>query len=222
MSRRGLPKIVIWRLNARVYRALATKRTTYYTIGMRFYLALFLIFTNSALAADIPSPYIPNREAFLGWQKKPYNIDEIDFSKLETITFHCGNPSLEAMSQDQSTKKYHKFVYGGYDTRILTGDSEACLKSSGNKLYCLQAQTLEYTIMSDIYRDHCGNRYRAFWEVQFFSNDESMGTLCSLGRTFYEKANSEFPGEIEIGPTYPIDKSRFLFFTKQLPEDTKY
>ncbi len=187
---------------------------------MRILILLLLSISTSALAVDLPPPIVPNAEAFGGWTKKPYDIDELDFANLKTKQFSCDDKLLKPRSIDQSTKKYHKYVVGLYDHTKLRGDAEPCVTSSV-KGYCLRGDTLEYTIMSDTFTDSCGNTYRAFWEVLFLTQNESMGTLCSLGRTFYEKANSEFPGEIEIGPTYPVDAKRFLFFTNLFATDSK-
>lgn len=117
------------------------------------------------------------------------------------------------MSVDQSTKKYHKFLVGTYNHAKLKGDSQACATSSITN-YCLRPDTVEYTVMSDIFSDSCGNSYRGFWEVMFMTRHENMGTLGSLGRTLYEKANSQFPGEFETGPTYLVEAKNFLFFTE--------
>lgn len=175
------------------------------------FVLLFLPFF--ALGIELPEPNIPNKEAFRGWVKKPYPIDDLDFSRVTAKPFSCADKMLEPMSQDQMTKQYHKFVWSGYDLTKLTAKSEVCrVPQKSNPRICLRADTVEYAIMSDIYRDSCGNTYRGFWEVVFLTEDENMGTLCSLGRTFYEKPNS--PGEIEIGPTYKVSKDRFLFFTE--------
>jgi hypothetical protein len=172
---------------------------------------LFLPFFS--FGVELPEPNVPNKEALNGWQKKPYPIDELDFSKLTAKPFACADKMLEPMSQDQSTKQYHKFVWSDYDLAKLKGTSEVCrVPQKSNANYCLRADTIEYTVMSDIYKDSCGNSYRGFWEVVFLTEDESMGTLCSLGRTFYEIPNS--PGEIEIGPTYKVPAERFLFFSE--------
>lgn len=177
-------------------------------------LFFILAFSSSlCLAVELPTPQVPNKEAFLGWTKKPYVIDELDFKKVQAKKLACADQLLTPLSQDQSTKKYHRYVFGSYDHAKLRGDSEACITSSPTGR-CLRADTAEYAIMSDIYSDSCGNRYRGFWEVSFLTKNESMGTLCSLGRTFYEKTNSEFPGEFEIGPIYKVEASRFLFFTE--------
>ena len=187
---------------------------------MKLFSLLVLTFSISASAIELPTPVVPNAEAFTGWTVQPYDVDPLNFSKLETKTFKCADKMLRPLSADQSTKKYHKYVRGSYLNSKLRGDSEACAVAS-QKNYCLRADTIEYTIMSDIYSDACGNTYRAFWEVLFLTKNESMGTLCSLGRTFYEKADSEFPGEIEIGPTYQVEASRFLFFTELFKTDLK-
>lgn len=129
------------------------------------------------------------------------------------MKFACSDLLLTPLSKDQSTKKYHRYIVGSYNHAKLRGNSEVCITSSATG-YCLRADTVEYVIMSDVYADSCGNKYRGFWEVSFLTKDESMGTLCSLGRTFYEKANSDFPGEYEVGPTYKVEATRFLFFTE--------
>lgn len=187
---------------------------------MRLLTSLILLISSATYAADLPTPVVPDASAFNGWTLQPYEVDKIDFAKLRTKPFSCGDKLLKPLSADQSTKKYHKYIAGTYDHAKLRGDSEACVTSSSTG-YCLRGDMLQYTIMSDIYIDACGNSYRAFWEVLFLTKNENMGTLCSLGRTFYEKANSQFPGEIEIGPTYPVDVKQFLFFTDLFTSDSK-
>lgn len=186
---------------------------------MRTFIATLFI-TTAVYSADLPTPVIPNPEAFIGWTSKPYDIDEIDFSKLKTKPFSCGEKLLKPLSSDQSTKKYHKFVIGTYNHAKLRGDSEACATASPTN-YCLRPDLLQYTIMSDTFADSCGNTYRGFWEVLFLSRNENMGTLSSLGRTFYKKASSQFPGEYETGPTYLVESKEFLFFTELFASDTK-
>lgn len=171
------------------------------------------------LSAELPAPQVPNPEAFKGWEPRGYTIDELDFNTLKTKKFVCDKSNLlHPMSKDQSTKKYHVFNWGGYDHAKLRGDSEACLvPQKSNLAFCLKPDTFEYAIMSDTFRDECGNSYRGYWEVQFLTSNESMGTLCSLGRTFYDKPNS--PGEIVGGDTYAVERSRFSFFSELFASD---
>ena len=189
-------------------------------ISLRSLTVVLSFVSLSTFAAELPTPQVPNPEAFRGWTIKPYDIDELDFAKVKTKTFACADTLLIPLSADQSTKKYHKYVVGSYDHSKLKGDSEACVTSSVTG-YCLRGDTVQYTIMSDTFKDSCGNTYRAFWEVLFLTKNESMGTLCSLGRTFYEKADAQFPGETEIGPTYPVEANRFIFVTELFATDLK-
>jgi hypothetical protein len=189
-------------------------------LSIRFLSAAILVISSSSFAADLPTPNIPNIEAFRRWQAKPYDIDGLDFAKLKTKSVACGDTLLRPLSTDQSTKKYHRFIVGSYNHAKLKGNSEACATSSYTN-FCLRPHTIEYAVMSDTFVDSCGNTYRAFWDVLFFTQHENMGTLCSLGRTFYEKTNSEFPGEYETGPTYAVEAKSFLFFTELFATDLK-
>jgi hypothetical protein len=185
---------------------------------MRTLVLLSFLISSVALSVELPSREIPNPEALTSWTKHPYIVDSTDFANLKTKLFTCADKMLTPMSTDQSTKIYHLYEIASYDNAKLRGDSEACVTASPTG-HCLKGDTVEYTVMSDTFSDSCGNTYRAFWEVLFLTKNESMGTLCSLGRTFYEKANTEFPGEVEVGPTYPVEAKRFLFFTELFPKD---
>lgn len=187
---------------------------------MRILVLLLLLASSNTLATDLPPIHIPDTHAFKSWVKKPYDIDEIDFATIKTKLLACDDKKLIPLSADQATKKYHRYIVGTYNHAKLRGNSEACATASPTN-YCLRPDTIEYVIMSDTFADSCGNKYRGFWEILFFTRHENMGTLSSLGRTFYEKPNSQFPGEFETGPTYLVEEKSFLFFSELFASDSK-
>lgn len=121
----------------------------------------------------------------------------------------------------QDTKEYLYGAYANYTHHKIPVDSSACMTRNPGKTYCLRATYANMVIMSDIYQDGCGNLYRGYWLTSYLKNEESMGTLFSKGKTAYPKLRSEFPGEYEMGGTYKIPKSEFLFFGQLLPNDLK-
>lgn len=189
------------------------------------YLLLLLVISIEALSSQRP---VPDAHAFKGWRPvEGYADTRIDWRSLPRVTPTCDKgAALYPTHPQQSTKVYHVFDWGSYNHFKLTGDSEACTISSrhnnsrGVKL-CLRPDTIYYALISDLYRDACGQTYRAYWEVIYLKKNDNMGTLFAKGRTMYENPRSEFPGDYVMGPTYPLKTDDFLFFTPLFQADAE-
>lgn len=174
-----------------------------------------------AAQAEIPDP-----TAFMGWKEKQGWATSIEnpfqLRKREVL---CEDKNLYPTHPQQTTKEYHYFLTGAFDIKKLPGVSRACrVRSSGDRLNakrCLMAERIEFALISDIYRDRCGNHYRGYWMISFLQKDETMGTLLSQGRTVYEKENSPLAHDMYDGQTYAVPNKEFVFLTDLLQGDDK-
>jgi hypothetical protein len=180
-----------------------------------------------SLFLAVATHLIPNPEAFLGWRTvQGYTTSDVKIDQLQKVGLNCqlDNKNLYPTHPQQESKHYHLFDWGSYNHGKLNGDSEACTISSKYKnrngqYACLRPDVVYNVVMSDIYQDKCGNLYRAFKQTIYLDKNESMGTLLSRGRTIYPNPNSQFPGEVYVGPTYPVPVQEFLFLTLPLAGD---
>jgi hypothetical protein len=162
---------------------------------------------------------IPNSKAIQRWAEKPgYVSNSLDLNKLVKISLNCEDKKLYPTHADQTTKAYHVFNAGIFDARLLKGSDKACLRPSlyrngSGVYYCVRADHIETAVISDTYKDSCGNYYRGFWRVTYMHADESMGTLFAKGRTMYVRPGAEFKGDYVLGGTYPVDEKEFLFLS---------
>ncbi len=168
---------------------------------------------------------IPNRSAFQGWEEKfGYVSLQMDLNKIKQVKVICENKKLYPTHADQSTKQYHVFDFGRYDVTKLKSDDEMCnlaskYKNSKGVFYCMRSDSMETAVISDTYKDACGNMYRGYWRVLYKYSDESMGTLFAKGRTMYLNPKAEYDGDYMTGGTYPVDESEFLFLSALFKTD---
>lgn len=193
---------------------------------------ILLSFCEITLAQNInfnitPTSEIPSPQAFKGFKDKVgYASMPLDLNKLMKVQVKCQTKDLLPTHQQQTTKQYHIYQSGSFDLSKLPFDSEACtmpskFKNGKGQFYCQQSDILESTVISDTYKDSCGNFYRGFWRVTFLRKNETMGTLFSLGRTLYPKPNSPVENDFEPGDIYPVPTTQFLFFTSLFTADAK-
>lgn len=183
---------------------------------MKTLLLTFLL----SLSAVASTRSVPEAHAFTGWKPvSGYADTTINWSQQPRVQPSCNKgAALYPTHPQQNTKVYHIFDWGTYNHFKLAADSEACTigskypNSRGVKL-CFRADTAYYVFMSDLYRDACGNIYRAYWELNYLKKYENMGTLFAKGRTMYPNPRSEFPGDYVMGQTYPLEPNDFVFFT---------
>jgi hypothetical protein len=124
---------------------------------------------------------------------------------------------------------------------ILTANANVCKQPQrqGTRLpdgsmRCVFAKVGRYVMLSDLF--YCTNGqdlafYRGYWEgadmLDVFSSENPMrtsenehGLTTALGRG---DTNHQNPGDkfrtFDAGPTFPVDKARFLFFTEATTED---
>ena len=174
---------------------------------------------------------IPMESQFLGWKfSSSYQAEGKDLKNIKKIKISCGANLILPAHPQQDTKQYHLAVYGYYGKGLMKGGpngkfGEICqtwsLATKDKDKTCLRSETLNLIVMSDVYRDQCGRLYRGYFRKMYFSSDESMGTLVSPGKTFYQKPKQEFEGIVEtyVGETYPVKVSDFLYFTELFPGD---
>lgn len=170
---------------------------------------------------------LPNQHALKNWARlSDYETGEkIPLEQLPRISLSCKDKNLYPTHPQQSTKIYHYFYSANYDHFRLSPHDEACAQSAkstpGVKQRCLRGDSAHHAIISDLYRDSCGNLYRAVWEVVYLASNESMGTLSSRGRTMYQNPKSEFENDLITGATYILAESDFLFLTEPFSEDVE-
>ncbi len=185
-----------------------------------------LLFVNSAhaqLAELLQSVQVPEAQAFKGWTDKTSWATEVGNPfEAKRLSLDCANKILVPTHPQQSSKKYHQFLYGRYDHFKVSPKSNVCrIKSKSDPVRCLQADAMEFAMMSDTYQDFCGNFYRGYWTVAFLKRDESMGSLFSKGRWNYPDPKSQFENDMKEGPTYTLQEDDFLFLAALLPGDQK-
>lgn len=169
---------------------------------------------------DVPAAYAVN-----GWREVPYYTTwATDLNKTPKLALNCVSPKLYPTHADQSLKHYHQFNSTSFNNAKLRHDESACLlpsryKNGAGNYYCQRSDLLYTAVISDTFRDSCGNFYRGYTRVTYLLKDENMGTLFSLGRTMYPKRNSTYPGDVEMGATYETDVADFLFLGPLLAGD---
>ena len=181
----------------------------------------------SALLLTVASVVVPNPEAFKIWRPMDgYTTSDVNLQALPQVQINCpaDQTNLYPTHPQQESKHYHLFDWGEYNHGKLNGESEACaqgsrFKSANGQYACLRPDVVFNVVMSDIYRDKCGNYYRAFKQLVFLKKNENMGTLFAVGRTIYPDNKSNFPGDTYVGPTYPVRLQEFVFLSNLFPGD---
>lgn len=181
----------------------------------------------SAFLLTIATVLVPNPEAFHMWRPmNGYTTSNVNLQALPKVQINCEQDqvNLYPTHPQQESKEYHLFDWGQYNHFKLHGESEACamssrFKSKNGQYACLRPDVIFNVVMSDIYRDKCGNFYRGFKHLVFLKKNENMGTLLSVGRTIYPNPKSNFPGDTYVGPTYPVLVQEFVFLSNVLPGD---
>jgi hypothetical protein len=146
-------------------------------------------------------------------------------SQLTEVPFACNDKKLWPTHPQQYSKEYVYAIQTDFDRLRLPPLMNSCIIPNPTKKYCLRAQTANVMVMSDIFEDSCGNKYRAYWVVTFRTgggpsrSEDNMGTLLSKGRTQYEKPHAQFKGEYVTGYTYPVNPNDFIFLGKIYPGD---
>jgi hypothetical protein len=200
---------------------------------MKAIVSIFLIIL--AISTVAPAKVsIPMAERFRGWKFDPdYQADGKDLATVKKISIACEDKSLSPAHPQQDTKQYHLATFGEYGKGgLVRGGAdgpfrEICqtwsLARKPDQRTCLRFKVLKFVILSDVYQDHCGHFYRGYFQKMFSTNEETMGTLVSPGKTFYEKSDSAFSGgafsDVYVGGTYPVKDSDFLFFGDVFPGD---
>lgn len=170
-------------------------------------------------------PNNPTHPALNPWSPVPdYVSSPVSLNQIQKKPLNCAQSKLFPTHADQTLKYYHLFDSADFDLAHLKFDDPACLlpskyKNSAGQYYCQRADIYYTTIISDAYRDRCGNVYRGFWRVSFLKQNENIGTLFAKGRTMYPKPGAEFPGDVQLGGTYPVEASEFLFLSELLAGD---
>lgn len=172
-----------------------------------------------------PELEAPNPEAFLGWKSDiRFAGETIPLSQLRDKKVVCKDDRLFPTHPSQTLKRYHQIDVGTYDIFKLEAEDEACLikgKVKNNKgiFPCFNADIAERNILSDTYRDACGNQYRGVVKRVFLRKQDNMGTLFSPGRSMVPDVKSEIAGEFLIAGTYAVELKSFLRITELLPGD---
>lgn len=194
---------------------------------MKIQFVFVVLFFLTIATAFAQNPVPPNAHAFKGWQPvEGYVTSTIDLARLPRTEINCAaDPTgLYPTHPQQDVKHYHRFDWGTYDHGKLKGDDEGCsmsskFKNARGEYSCLRPDVIYSVIMSDVYRDRCGNLYRAYWELLYLKTNENMGTLFSLGRTLYPNPASSFPGDYVMGDTYKVSRTQMMFLSPVLNGD---
>jgi hypothetical protein len=197
--------------------------------GVKFILSWMLLsFSIGAFAEGllpISKQILPNPAAISSWQEiSGYRNTSVEVMSMARIPLNCTDSNLYPTHPQQNTKLYHIFRSARYDQTKLIGADEACALSSkypsasGTKA-CLRPDYLEYAVISDVYRDSCGNFYRGVWDVAFLKANDNMGVLFSKGRTLYQKPEAGDALDMYVGGTYAVGVEEFLFLSPILDTD---
>ena len=135
----------------------------------------------------------------------------------------CGH-TLVPTHPEQDKKHYHYRRALAYNGHRLQSQSPLCAVHQPNNrcrryqghqfdrcmdsIRCLSARNFIQVVVSDIYHDHCGNRYRGYALNQYIT-PEKMFDLVSRGRTLKRKDGSHFE-EYEAGHIWSVPASEFL------------
>lgn len=187
------------------------------------FLSFLLFLADLAVAAPWGANQddLPQASAFQGWRTE--RVEAAPVESLSRIELACDKTTLYPTHPQQDLKTYHVVAYGSYDHFRVDAESNVCLtkslgRNSAGKKTCLRADTVEHAVLSDTYRDACGNLYRGIWKVTFLRQDDNMGTLFSKGRVMYQKTGSEFL-DMYVAGTYAVSAKDFLFLSPLFPGD---
>ena len=190
--------------------------------------------TASAAAASeapanepIPRSEIPEAQAFRGWHENDALTEKPRPEDAERVALACADKHLYPTHPSSDRKRYHRAAVGTFDHFKVDGDSSVCkIKGNGKDprtglRRCAAADDLQYIVLSDTFEDACGNMYRGFWAVSFFTMDENMGTLMSLGRAVYQNPHSDFQGDMYDAQTYRVDEGQLLVLSPLFDGDAE-
>lgn len=169
----------------------------------------------------ILSEAISDQPAFLGWRLSSNNTSNLIPSKLARKAILCEDKKLYPTHPSMILKKYFLVYVGKYQVTQLTRNSLACKLSSPDlkNQRCILADDLYHYIVSDTYRDRCGNLYRGFIKRQFFKSKERIETLFSPGRSVVKTPGSTFSGDYTVANTASVDSVTFEIITDLFPGD---
>lgn len=143
----------------------------------------------------------------------------------------CGE-ILRPLYKHQGKKEYHIEVTVSFE-RSLPGPSEYCHISQmvtpkcrrsrierGQTLEdclwlhqkCLSNKVIKVKLLSDLYKDECGNVLRGFSWIDYKVPGEDIMDSVSPGHTLELVEMFSFGGQYEAGETYPVHISSFVFF----------
>jgi hypothetical protein len=169
----------------------------------------------------IPQGLVPDRESFVQWK----NVASLEVGEspwgLSRRSVDCEDTTLYPTHPSMSLKKYNFIYIGKYQVTRLDRSSPACRVASPMKsnMKCIAPDDLYHYLLSDTYRDRCGNFYRGFVRKVFFKKMEKMETLFSPGRSLIKTPGSPIPGDYTIQSTRAVLAQDFLFLTSLFEND---
>lgn len=119
---------------------------------------------------------------------------------------------LLPLSKDQKKKTYHLDFTATFD-RTIPGDSDLCqVRQRGGQFRCIVAKRFKAKLLSDTYRDSCGNLLRGYAWITYTLPGETMMDSVSPGRTL--EVAERFNGAIlyRAGEIEAVSPKRFQFF----------
>lgn len=187
---------------------------------------------NRKLASvDLPwglsSSLVPDPQALKNWRDAGFastNQSELDQWRAENLPSNCSDQNLYPTHPQQSSKQYHIHQIASYAHFDLPAESVMCAittrpSSASARKYCLKAYQLNYVVLSDIFQNSCGEKFRGFWQVVFSSKNEKMQLLFSKGRSLVKNPESEFEGDFVVDGTSAVPKEDFFFLAPLFPGD---
>lgn len=126
--------------------------------------------------------------------------------------------SLYPLTKDQKEKTYHLEFSASFE-RTIPGDSELCqVRQRGGQFRCIVAKRFKAKLLSDTYRDRCGNLLRGFAWVTYTLPGETMMDSVSPGRTL--EVDQRFNGATlyRAGEIKAVTPKRFEFFETYGPK----
>lgn len=190
---------------------------------MKFLIIVLLGFTNICHSMErwserIKELVLPETQAV---SRTIRSIDE--FIPKKTLNrLICGH-HLTPTHPEQDQKKYHYKALTLYNAQRVIFESSLCavhqplnrcrtlprsqINDCLTRTRCLSARSYGVAVVSDVYRDDCGNIYRAYAVNQYIT-PESMHDLVSRGRSIQKVAGTQFR-EYEAGKIWTVPASSF-------------
>jgi hypothetical protein len=212
---------------------------------LNIFILLFLIRNSNALTNDqglivffggkesFYTKFIPELASAKDIKLSTYTPHELEFNDYNRAENICLG-QLVPFHKTQKFKEYHLEVKIVFKTRSFDGASSMCdihqpvprkcKGKSGNdlrdcankkKFTCLKNKIFNIKVLSDLYLDSCGNKFRGFSIVRYGNTDETIMTLVSPGHKLeVDQVFSRGVATYKVAEPVPVDQSQFFFLAE--------